>query len=112
MKQPTVESPLRGVIPPLITPLLDTDRLDVPGLHRLLEHVIAGGVHGVFILGTTGEGPSLSHRLQREMVELACRQAAGRLPVLVGITDASPHESYRLAEFAANAGAEAEVPPT
>lgn len=109
MKTSGLPAPLRGVIPPLITPLLDSDTLDVDGLERLLEHVVAGGVHGLFVLGTTGEGPSLSHRLQREMVELTCRLAAGRLPVLVGITDASPRESNRLARFAADAGAAAVV---
>jgi 4-hydroxy-tetrahydrodipicolinate synthase len=97
------------VIPPLVTPLRDSDELDVGGLDRLIEHVAAGGVHGLFVLGTTGEGPSLSHRLRREMVERACRLAAGRLPVLVGITDASPCESNRLAGFAADAGAAAVV---
>ena len=49
---------LRGIVPPMITPLRDRDTLDVAGLERLVEHVLAGGVHGLFILGTTGEGPS------------------------------------------------------
>lgn len=49
---------LHGIVPPLITPLKDQDKLDHGGLERLLEHVLAGGVHGVFILGTTGEGPA------------------------------------------------------
>lgn len=45
----------------MITPLLDHDTLDEEGLARLIEHIIGGGVHGVFILGTTGEAPALSH---------------------------------------------------
>ena len=53
--------PLRGIIPPLVTPLLDRDRLDAEGLERLIEHVLAGGVHGLFLLGTTGEAPSPRH---------------------------------------------------
>lgn len=39
----------------MITPLLDRDTLGVAGLERLIEHILAGGVHGLFILGTTGE---------------------------------------------------------
>lgn len=101
--------PLRGIIPPLVTPLLDQDRLDEEGLARLIEHVLTGGVHGLFVLGTTGEGPSLSHRLQRELVRRACQQAAGRAPVLVGITDTAPKESLELAAAAAQAGADALV---
>jgi dihydrodipicolinate synthase/N-acetylneuraminate lyase len=41
--------PLRGIIPPMITPLLDRDTLDAAGLERLIEHILAGGVHGLFI---------------------------------------------------------------
>ena len=58
--------PQRGIIPPLVTPLLDRDTLDEAGLERLIEHVLAGGVHGLFILGTSGEAPSLSYRLRYE----------------------------------------------
>src|SRR5439155_9211151 len=83
--------------------------LDLPGLERLIEHILAGGVHGLFLLGTTGEAPSLSHRLRCELIERACEQIAGRVPVLVGITDTSFVESVELAEHAADAGAQAVV---
>jgi 2-dehydro-3-deoxy-D-pentonate aldolase len=49
---------LQGIVPPLVTPLTARDELDRDGLARLIEHVIDGGVAGVFILGTTGEAPS------------------------------------------------------
>ena len=98
--------PLRGIIPPMVTPLLDADTLDVAGLERLIEHILAGGVHGLFILGTTGEAPSLSHRLRQEFVERVCAQVNGRVPVLVGITDTSFVESLNLAQKAADLGAE------
>jgi dihydrodipicolinate synthase/N-acetylneuraminate lyase len=101
--------PLKGIIPPLVTPLTGRDRLDVEALERLLEHVISGGVHGVFILGTTGEGPSLSHRLQREMVRQTCRVVRGRVPVLVGVTNPSIVESLDLTKTASENGAEAVV---
>jgi 4-hydroxy-tetrahydrodipicolinate synthase len=98
-----------GIIPPMVTPLADRDALDVPGLERLVEHMLAGGVHGLFILGTTGEAPSLSYRLRRELIDRVCRQAAGRVPVLVGITDTALVESLALARHAAQAGAHAVV---
>ena len=60
-----MNKPLKGIIPPLITPLLDNETIDIIGLERLLEHVIKGGVHGIFILGTTGEFASLSYKLRR-----------------------------------------------
>ena len=81
--------PLSGIIPPLVTPLLDDDVLDVEGLQRLIEHLIAGGVHALFVLGTTGESQSLSYKLRVEMIKNTCRIAKGRLPVLVCISDTS-----------------------
>jgi 4-hydroxy-tetrahydrodipicolinate synthase len=97
--------PLRGIIPPLVTPLSDQDQLDVTGLERLLQRVLDGGVHGVFILGTTGEGPSLAYSVRHQLVERVCDQVAGRVPVLVGITDTAWGESMELAQKAYAAGA-------
>lgn len=100
---------LKGIVVPIVTPLLNSDSLDVAGLHRLLEHVVSGGVSGVFVLGTTGEFASLSYRLRYELAEQACRYISGRVPVLVGITDTSFAESVRLANCAADMGAAAVV---
>jgi len=101
--------PLGGIVPPLATPLASIDALDVPGLERLVEHILGGGVHALFILGTTGEGPALSYRLRRELIERVCKQVAGRVPVLVGISDASYAESMHMAEASAKFGASAVV---
>lgn len=106
---PNLPLPLRGIIPPMVTPLVDRDTLDVAGLERLIEHILGGRVHGLFVLGTTGEAPSLSHRLRRELVERTCRQVRGRVPVLVGITDTAFVESVQMAGIAADAGASAVV---
>jgi dihydrodipicolinate synthase/N-acetylneuraminate lyase len=101
--------PLRGIVPPMVTPLLDRDSLDVAGLEKLIEHILAGGVHGLFILGTTGEAPGLSQRLRCELIELVCEQVKGRVPVLVGITDTCFVESVNIACKAKDAGAQAVV---
>ena len=104
-----MNSPLSGIIPPLVTPLLDDDVLDVEGLNRLIEHLIAGGVHALFVLGTTGEAQSLSYKLRVEMIKNTCRITKGRLPVLVCISDTSIVESVNLARIAADNGADAVV---
>jgi 4-hydroxy-tetrahydrodipicolinate synthase len=106
------DRPLRGVIVPLITPLVGRDELDVDGLERLVEHVLDGGVHGIFLLGTCGESAALCSRVRRELVTHVCRQVRGRVPVLVGISDTALVESLRLAEDVASAGAAAVVVTT
>lgn len=100
---------IKGIIPPMITPLLSNDVLDIEGTERLVEHILAGGVHGLFLLGTTGEAQSLSYELKYDFVKRVCEQVAGRVPVLVGITDTSFDESVRLAEHSAGCGAAAVV---
>jgi 4-hydroxy-tetrahydrodipicolinate synthase len=101
----TLPRPIRGVIPPVLTPLADRDTLDQPAFECLLEHLIAGGVSALFILGSTGEAPGLSYRLRREVADRACAVAAGRIPIFVGITDTAFVESVSAAEYAAKAGA-------
>jgi 4-hydroxy-tetrahydrodipicolinate synthase len=101
--------PLRGVVPPLATPLSGRDELDIPGLERLIERILAGGIDALFLLGTTGEGPSHSYGLRGELIDRACRNVAGRVPILVGITDTSFEESLGVARKAAEAGAQAVV---
>jgi 4-hydroxy-tetrahydrodipicolinate synthase len=100
---------LGGIIVPLATPLLDRGRIDHSSLARLLDHVIAGGVSGVFVLGTTGEGPGLSLDARRETVHVVCRHVAGRVPVLVGVSDTSAVETIRLSEYAVQEKAAAAV---
>jgi len=105
---------LRGIVPPMITPLAAADTLDVAGLEVLVARLLDGGVHGLFILGSCGEGPSLSGALQRELIRRTTALVAGRVPVLVGISDTSFVESAALAASAADCGAAAVVaaPPS
>ena len=101
--------PLCGIIPPLVTPLVDNETLDIESLENLIEHLIQGGVHGLFILGTTGEEQSLSYKIRHEMIRQSARINRGRLPLLVCITDTSIVESINLARIAAECGADGVV---
>ena len=103
------KTPLQGIIPPLVTPLKDNETLDVTSLENLIEHLIAGGVHGLFILGTTGEEQSLSYGIRKQMIQESARINHGRLPLLVCVTDTSIVESIRLAGVAADCGADGVV---
>lgn len=109
MSSNNLDKTLRGIVPPMITPLIDTETLDVKGIENLVEHLIKGGVSGIFILGTTGEAQHLSVKVKSELIEKTCTVVNGRVPVLVGITDTSVYESIKLAELAAKCGAVATV---
>ncbi len=101
--------PLKGIIPPMVTPLTENGQLDVEGLKKLIEHLILGGVHGIFLLGTNGEGPSLTYTLRKELITNACKFINSRVPVLVGITDTSFEGSIEIAKHSKKAGADAVV---
>jgi len=87
---PQPSSPLKafqGVIPPLVTPLTPDGRLDEPSLARLIEHHLAGGVDGLFVLGSSGEVAFLEDETRDQVLRTAVRLVAGRVPVLAGIID-------------------------
>ena len=105
--------PLRGMHVPVVTPLAPSNRLepslDPAGLERLLEHVIGGGVDGIFLLGTTAEFPLLGRELRQEIIRRTCTLVNHRVPVLINIGDTAISETMHLAETAIEAGADALV---
>ncbi|MDX6458717.1 MAG: 4-hydroxy-tetrahydrodipicolinate synthase [Acidobacteriaceae bacterium] len=93
----------------MVTPLDQDLNLDQEGLERLVEHLIKGGVHGIFILGTTGEAPNLPYSVRAELIERTCKLVGSRVPIIVGITDTSYHDALRMAAKAYASGALAVV---
>jgi 4-hydroxy-tetrahydrodipicolinate synthase len=104
-----MNNPLKGIIPPMVTPLNSERTLDKEGLERLIEHQISGGVHGLFILGTNGEAPSLGYNTRKDLIRNTCNLVQGRIPILVGITDTSLEMSLEISEYAKSVGADAVV---
>ena len=91
---------IRGVIPPIITPTDANERVDEAGLKRVIDHVVAGGVHGILALGSNGEFFSLAAEEHERAVALAVKHAAGRVPVYMGIGAIATRECTRLARLA------------
>lgn len=105
----SLQLPLKGIVPPMVTPLTADKKMDSRSLNLILEHLIKGGVHGIFILGTTGESSSLSVDFKEQLIQEALRIVDGRTPVLVGMTDSSLEVSNHLANMAHSYGAKAVV---
>ena len=80
---------LRGVLPALATPLTRDGAVDGPAIRRLVEHVLAGGVHGLLPLGSTGEAASLSEAARRDVLRAVVKAASGRVPVICGVVQST-----------------------
>lgn len=103
---------LTGLIPPMVTPLAVDRSLDVRGVARMCDHLVRGGVDGIFLLGTTGEGPHLAYALRAELIRTACACVKGRVPVIAAVTDTTMDEAVALAQVAKDAGCAAVVATT
>ena len=103
----TMTDPLfRGVLPALVTPFRD-EEVDEAAFVALVERQIAGGVHGLVPVGTTGETATLSHDEHRRVVELCVATAKGRVPVVAGAGSNSTKEAIELVRHAKTIGADA-----
>lgn len=91
---------VKGVIPPLITPINEKEQLDTAALRNLIEYVIKGGVHGVFVLGSTGEFYGLDYEDKVRAIEVTMEQVNGRVPVYVGASAITTKECVKLTRLA------------
>jgi 4-hydroxy-tetrahydrodipicolinate synthase len=96
----------RGVMPALVTPFRN-GQVDEDAFVALVERQIAGGVHGLVPVGTTGESATVSHEEHRRVVELCVQTARGRVPVIAGAGSNSTAEAIELAQHAKKIGADA-----
>lgn len=83
-----MSSPLfSGVIPPLLTPRSANGSVDVASLKRLINHLIEGGVDGIFALGSSSEVLYLTNAEREEVLRTCVDAIAGRVPLFVGVND-------------------------
>lgn len=98
---------VRGVIPPIVTPVDAEDQVDEEGLRRVIEHTITGGVHGILALGSNGEFFALEPDQQERALGVTVDQVQGRVPVYMGIGAITTRECVRLARLAETLRAQA-----
>lgn len=75
---------LKGVFPAMATPLTPEEKIDKPALRRLVNYLLAGGVHGIVALGSTGEFPAMTEAMRQDVMETTLEEVGGRVPVLIG----------------------------
>ena len=105
---------LRGVWNIVPTPFADDGSLDEPSLRTLVDFVVNTGVDGMTVLGVMGEATKLSDAERREVVGTVVEQAAGRLPICVGVSHAATDQAVAFAREASVLGAQSVMlaPPT
>lgn len=99
----------QGVVPPVVTPLTADFQVDYPSFTRVLEHLIGGGVHGLFVLGSTSEVVFHDEATRRRILEHAVKVANGRVPVLAGVIDPTTDRVIGHAKVAQSIGVDAVV---
>src|SRR5438477_3478631 len=97
---------IRGIIPPVATPMQANEDLDLPRLRWFIDHLIDAGVHGVFVLGTNSEFYALDEREKQEVVATAVAHVRGRVPVYAGTGAETTREAVRLTRMAECEGAQ------
>ncbi len=90
----------RGIIPAVITPLDATGKFNEKAMRKLIDYLIDGGIHGLFVVGTTGEFYGLTAEEKREIFLVTMDHTRGRVPVYAGSNGITTRESVMLTQLA------------
>ncbi len=101
------------ILPALVTPLTPDGSLDEKSAERLIDHLYAKGVGGLYVTGSTGEGIYLDFEIRRRIVEIAVSRSKGHGQVIVHVGAIQASKTFELAQHAGRVGADAvsSIPP-
>ncbi|MCL2802182.1 MAG: 4-hydroxy-tetrahydrodipicolinate synthase [Treponema sp.] len=97
----------RGAFTALVTPMTETGEVDYEGFRRLVQFQIAEGIDGIVPMGTTGENPTLDESEEDKLIEIAVKEAAGKIKVIVGAGSNDTRNMIKYVQRAKNMGADA-----
>jgi 4-hydroxy-tetrahydrodipicolinate synthase len=98
---------LHGIFVPMVTPITVDERVDHKSMRRLVDFLIEGGVHGIWVMGTTGEFAAFPEEERAAAIQTTVDQVAGRVPVIANVGDSSTGLALRHARHAARLGVDA-----
>ena len=96
----------KGVLTALATPFKD-NQIDVLSLQKLVQYQLSEGIHGLIVLGTTAESPTLSHKEKKQIFDIVQSEVCGQAPLVVGVGSNSTTETIEKAKEAIKWGADA-----
>ena len=97
----------KGIIPAMVTPLTETGRINEVSLRKLTNHLIDGGVHGLFPVGSQGEAFSLTFDQKREAIRIVVDETRGRVPIYAGTGTVTTREAIETTRMAQDLGVSA-----
>ena len=97
----------RGIIPAMVTPIDETGRIKEASVRKLVNHLIDGGVHGLFPVGSQGEAFSLTFEQKKEVIRIVIDETRGRVPVYAGTGAVTTRETIETTKMAQDLGVNA-----
>lgn len=97
----------KGIIPAMVTPIDKTGRINEASLRKLVNHLIDGGVHGLFPIGSQGEAFSLTFSEKKETIRIVVDETRGRVPVYAGTGAVTTREAIETTKMANDLGVSA-----
>lgn len=102
-----IKGRLTGLVAATFSPMRANGSLDLDRAWPVVDHLRRQGIAGLYVVGSTGEGASLSSRERQNVVEAFIQAAAGRMPVIVQVGHNSLTEAREAAVHAERVGAAA-----
>jgi 4-hydroxy-tetrahydrodipicolinate synthase len=97
---------LKGVYPAMATPLTPDEKVDIPAVRKLVSYLLKGGVHGLVVMGSTGEFPAMTESMRRDVIDTAIEEVNGKVPVLVGCGEPGTQRAIEQVKTAAKTKAD------
>jgi len=98
---------LHGIVPPVVTPMYASEDVDRPRLRAAIDRLLAARVHGIFVLGTTGEFYALDRDEKQAIIAESVAHIRRRVPVIAGTGAQTTREAVRLTQMAERERADA-----
>ncbi|MFP3872252.1 MAG: 4-hydroxy-tetrahydrodipicolinate synthase [Candidatus Aenigmatarchaeota archaeon] len=91
---------IRGIITPMLTPFDSSEELDEKRVLRLIDHLLDGGVYGLFPSASIGEFSSMTVDERKRLIEVVMDKVEGEVPVMPGTGSSSLRDTLELTTFA------------
>lgn len=100
------KSEIKGIIPPILTPMFDDESINEHELRHQVNRMVDAGAHGIFAFGTNGESYALTPEEKKRILGIVVEEAGGRVPVYAGSGCVTTAETIRMSKMSQDVGAD------